>query len=85
LTQKMIDDLLEVITFWLADIKDIQANSYHIDALFTELQSQADDIHTGITGLERDVQQIDERIASILSCVLENSKNKNKKIVQKAI
>ncbi|RDW15633.1 hypothetical protein [Oceanobacillus chungangensis] len=83
MTQKMIDDLLEVITFWLADIKDIQANSYHIDALFTDLQSRADDIHIGITGLEKDIQQIDERLASILSCVLEN--NNNKKIAQKAI
>ena len=79
----MIDDLLEAITFWLADLKDIQANSIHIDVLMTELETKADDVEMNISGLEKNIQQIDERLASVLACVLENSQKKN--LIQKVI
>ncbi|RKQ35604.1 hypothetical protein [Oceanobacillus halophilus] len=82
MTQKMIEELLELITLWLDDIRDIKANSYHIDELLRQLEQKANDIGPNIVGLEENAQDIDEKLAQISNCVVSS---KQKSMIRRAM
>ncbi|WP_085991327.1 hypothetical protein [Oceanobacillus senegalensis] len=80
MTKKMIEELLELITIWLDDIRDIRVNSLHMDELVNQLEQRVNDIGSNINGLEKDVQNIEESISEISDCVVNN---KQKAMTQK--
>ncbi len=61
----MLEELLELITLWLDDIRDIRVNGYHIDELINQLEQRVNDIGTNITGLEENAQSIDEKLSEV--------------------
>ncbi|WP_156288228.1 hypothetical protein [Oceanobacillus salinisoli] len=65
MTPKMLEELLELITLWLDDIRDIRVNGYHIDELINQLEQRVNDIGTNITGLEENAQSIDEKLSEV--------------------
>ncbi len=75
LTQEMINELLAAITLLLEDLKDIQENSYHMDQLFNQLESDINDVEITILGLEQNAQNLDERLAQVLQCMMSKARD----------
>ncbi|WP_010647706.1 hypothetical protein [Oceanobacillus massiliensis] len=74
MTQETIDELLEAITLLLDDLKDIQENSYQMDQLMDQLESQVNDVEINIHGLEQNAQTLNDRLSQVLECVMSRAK-----------
>ncbi|MEC5422919.1 hypothetical protein QGM71_05330 [Virgibacillus sp. C22-A2] len=66
MTKEMMEDLLQAITLLLEELKDLQTSSHQIDELYSNLETEADNVELHIHGLQQNVRILDKKLAMVI-------------------
>lgn len=69
--KKMIDSLLQTITDMTDEVEDIQSSGYLLDEFVTDIETKINETGHGLTGLQRDIRDIDQNAAKVVDKILE--------------
>ncbi|GGB37030.1 hypothetical protein F3157_14365 [Virgibacillus dakarensis] len=77
MNKEMIDSLLKTITDMSDEVKDIQTSGYRLDEHVTDIEMRINDIGLGLSGLQRDIRNIDRDVTTVIDKLLEKNSQTN--------